>query len=362
MILLIGGASLSASPYIYSYIEILEKNAIPYDFIFWNRDMHDIANYPTNFFPYNKLCDNSIPRYRRICPMIHFKSFVKQQMKGKDYDAIIVFTIGTAFIIQNILKKYKGKYILDIRDHSPICKYDFFNRVKKMIYNSSFTSISSHGFLEWLPKLSVNKYVVTHNTRKDLILKGLDSIEEDCTIDINNLKILTIGQIRDFSTNVMLLSQLKNNPAITMLYAGYGATEQKLHLYATEQNVGNAFFVGRYKKEEEEDIVKKCDMINAMTGHDINSDSLMSNRFYLSVLYGKPMLVTENTYQAKLVKQYGLGVVIGKEKGLYSSIISYCNNFDQYNYYRGRREFLRKALNDIFIFESKILDTINKFL
>lgn len=362
MILLIGGASLNASPYIYSYVDILEKNAIPYDLIFWNREKHELADYPQNYISYNRLCDNSIPRYRRIFSMIHFKKFVKKQMKGKEYSAIIVFTIGTAFVLQNILKSYKGHYILDIRDYSPICNYDFFNVIKKLIYNSSFTCISSHGFFKWLPKLSVNKYVVTHNTRKSLILKSLDSLERKSFIDQTDIKILTIGQIRDFGTNVMLLSQLKNNSGFTLLYAGYGTTEQKLHHYATEQKVENAIFLGRYQKEQEECIVKRCDLINAMTGHDINSDSLMSNRFYLSVLYGKPMLVTKNTYQAALVREYALGLVIDKEDDMYSSIINYCNNFDKNIYYRGRRKFLNKVLNDICVFEFKVLDTIKKVL
>ena len=61
-----------------------------------------------------------------------------------------------------LLFKYKNNYILDIRDPS-YEKFKLFNQIlKKIICSSYFTTISSEGFLEFLPKLRENilKFII----------------------------------------------------------------------------------------------------------------------------------------------------------------------------------------------------------
>lgn len=358
-VLLIGGASLNVSPYIYSYIEILEKNDIPYDYLYWNREDPEY-NLPQNFFPYNNKCSKRTLKYKKISGTIGFYNYVKKHLKKNQYEFIIVFTIGVAILTQKLLSAYNDRIVIDIRDYSPICKIKAINIVLRRVVNKSvFVAISSQGFKTWLP--ISNKYVVSHNTRKNLVVENLCAID-GCFSRNKNVKILTIGQIRDYIPNERLISQLAFFPNMMMIVAGYGNTEEQLREYVRQNKVQNVKFIGRYNKKDEEGIVRDCDIINILTGNDINSNSLMSNRFYLSVLYRKPMIVTQNTYQADVVKKYEIGIVVGNNDDLYSAIMNYCENFEWEKYNRGCENFLKDTLKDIIMFESKLMNVIKQRL
>lgn len=53
------------------------------------------------------------------------------------------------------------------------------------------------------------------------------------------------------------------------------------------------------------------------------SDYLMSNRFYLSVTHGKPMIVNSKCTQADFVKKYNLGVIIDENDNIAEKIKDY---------------------------------------
>ena len=70
-------------------------------------------------------------------------------------------------------------------------------------------------------------------------------------------------------------------------------------------------------------------MINIYFPDDTEHRAIMSNRFYLALMYKKPVIVTSGSVQAALVKEYGLGVVWDGEKALDEEIRNY---FSTYNH------------------------------
>lgn len=164
-VLLIGDSPISMSPYILSYIEVFEKHNIPYELIFWNKTLEDVSQLPKEYIPYNYAHDNTMPSWKKIFKIYSFARFAKKHIREKDYAYIVVFTIAHAVFFHPFLEhKYKGRYIFDIRDHSPLCKIGFIRCViKKLISDSAFTVLSSRGFLRWLPCVEEKKIVISHN-------------------------------------------------------------------------------------------------------------------------------------------------------------------------------------------------------
>lgn len=99
-----------------------------------------------------------------------------------------------------------------------------------------------------------------------------------------------------------------------------------------KSGVRNVIFTGRYKKENEEKIVCQCDIINNFTNRDINSDTLLSNRFYLSATLRKPMIVRDGTYQAEIAKKFGLACIIKENDNIVEKICNYKRNIDVLRY------------------------------
>lgn len=359
-ILLIGDSPITDSPYIGSYIEVFNKSGIPYDLLYWNRHMDETSKLPSNYVTFDKFTDNSYPQWKRLWNIYCFTRFVRKYLRKHDYSYVVVFTIAHAcFLAYYLRRKYHNRYVFDIRDYSPFCGVKY---LKKIIFNlindSAFTVISSKGFLRWLPQFPESKYIVAHNTNIESILNGFDTKPNS---EINYpIKLLTIGQLRDYSSNSNIIERLGNDEDYKLVFSGSGLAEQPLKDFVIKTNVKNVSFTGRYKKEDEKKMVEACDMLNIYFNHDINSDTLMSNRFYLSVLHRKPMIVRKNTFQAELVELYGLGVVLDENDDFKKSIEQYVRTYDSEKYNKGCQQYLSIIQKEMQLFESKLVQLKNK--
>lgn len=94
--------------------------------------------------------------------------------------------------------------------------------------------------------------------------------------------------------------------------------------------------------------------MNLLRNKNINTITLMTNRFYLSLSYGVPMMVYENTEQARWVEKYNLGVVIDKKSSIKEQIIRYLRAFDSEQFNTGRNACLQRVEQDIQAFEAGV--------
>lgn len=124
------------------------------------------------------------------------------------------------------------------------------------------------------------------------------------------ISILTIGQIRDYEANSLFIQSLNNASQIQLVFAGIGPASDRIIKYVESNKIRNTFFTGRYNKVDEAEIVMRHHLINSFFEQDINSNTLLSNRFYLSVLLCRPLIINEGSYQSILVKHYNFGLVL----------------------------------------------------
>ena len=356
-VLIIGSSTVDESPYIQAYLDVFKRHAVPFDFIFWNKHL-DKDTVPVNYIPYNCYYDNRYPFWRKFLNIFKYSLFIKHKLREKEYAFVITFTIAQSMFIYPFLKeKYKGKYIFDIRDYSPMCRIAFFQKILiKLIDNSYFTAISSEGFMSWLPNVRINKYKITHNIPAFFYNDNKSAI---ITKPKDKIKILTIGQIAYCRAQQDFIDKISECNIIDLHFVGYGFSVPILKKYVEDNHITNVFFHGKYKKKDEDAIVCAYDMINIYFNHGINEDTLLTNRFYLSVRLRKPMIVLQNTYQAALVEKYELGLIVSEKDDLVSKINFYWTNFDSYKFEKGCTDFLKTVKEDMLNFQEGIMELYN---
>ena len=92
---------------------------------------------------------------------------------------------------------------------------------------------------------------------------------------------------------------------------------------------------------------------------NINNKTCLSNRLYNSVLHGKPIIVFNGTYIAKLVERYNLGLVINSFDKVEDKINEYLQNFNYDLYESGRNLFFSSIVKDNNKFRDKVQEFLN---
>lgn len=342
-------SNIESLPYVQYYIDLFDKKKIEYDIIAWNRLYKSDYLHSENYFNLKSLVTNSA--LRKFIDYFLFSRFVINKIENHKYDYVVIFTIANAlFLYKYIKKKYCDKFIFDIRDYSPLIKF-FRPIINDLLKRSSLNCISSKGFEIWLPP---GKYVISHNVRKSLLKKKYPIKP----IDKKRVQVLTIGTLRDFKANSQLILDLGNNIHFDICFAGDGPEKSNLADFAQKMNILNVSFSGYYNKKDEPLIIYNSDFINILVNKDIIGNYLMSNRFYLALMHRKPMLVYANTYQAKYVKEYNLGVIIGTNDNIAQKINEYIDSFDYKKFDEGCESCLREIERDEMVFENMIMDVL----
>ncbi|AIZ42296.1 glycosyltransferase family protein [Cellulophaga baltica] len=340
------------APYLKYYTDILKKQEVEFDLYTWNRfntEEEECIAFNSNSSKRNPIS--------LIVDYINFKKFIIKNLKNNNYDSIIVFSCQLGIFLQPFLKKkFKDKYILDIRDYSKTIDY-FKIRFKKLISNASKVFISSEGFKEWLPK--EKEYVMSHNIDSQILSNNDIATSKKEYFTRKSLNIDTIGAIRDFESNMNIINTLKNNENFYLNFYGEGNATSLLR--RNSENINNVYFHGYYKKKDELPLLKDTDFINIILNDNIQSKFLTSNRLYLSALLKIPCIIIEkNIEQFKIVQKYNLGVIVTSSNEIPLKIKEFIASFNQTEYIKNCILFLDKVKKDQEIFNQNILNFINK--
>lgn len=330
------------APYLKSYTELFDDLNIDYTFICWNRN-NDSLIVRENMIVFDRTLYERSSFLKKCYGYFLFSIFVRRHLNLYDYTFLTIHTLACGIFVKKILN---GKrYFLDIRDYSPLVPY-FKSRISALIRQSSGTFISSLAYKRWLP-LGF-RYILSHNVRKSELVNS----ERYSRRAFNNeiVKVLTIGQLRDFSANSAIIDELGNKSNIFMDFVGEGTELSRLTKHA--ESYDNIRFTGRYEKEEELGFIENADLINIVLPNTFEALTQMTNRFYLSLLYKRPMIVNEDSIQADFVRDYNLGIVVGKDENVYDEINSYISRLDYDLFCQGCNDCIKVINRDISKFEN----------
>lgn len=313
-------SNLRYAPYIRNYAEVLDEHNIQYDIIYWNRKGEKENYNETKTFSYNIEMDDELPKIRKMLYMYRYARYVKNIIKKEKYDFIICCTtLLGVFLSRFLIKNYTSKFILDIRDYS----YEHISFYKKILSNllnkSALNIISSPSFREFLPK---NDFVVCHNMTfespgKYTLVKVKDK-----------LRIAFVGVIRYADECERILNAIMNNNKIDFYFYGDGEDENRLKKYCEMYSISNVTFQGKFLPKDKEKIYESIDVIYNCYGNQSNNVKYaLSNKFYESFYYKKPILVNKDTSMAKFSEK--IGFAVRSYETLVDDLFSWYMNLDE---------------------------------
>ncbi len=347
-IALICPSNLLYMPYVSNYEKILKANKVDYDIINWDRFHIEDTNKK------NKYADSKVGHQRNYFDYYRYSRFLLKRLETTHYDKVIVFGIQLSYFLRHtLIKKYHGRYIIDIRDHNKIINLF---KINSLIDKSEFIVISSPGYKEWLP--NSDKYLVNHNTQ----ISCLEQLKEiNFGSQNKKISISFIGATRDYSINIKFIDSLSNSKSINLYFHGEGDINKDISRYLETNDIRNVFLSGRYQKENEKTLYEKSDLINVLRYNDgVNNKTALPNRLYNATLHGKPMIAYEGTYLVEQIKKYKLGLVLDSFEEVDNKIRHYLNNFNIDDYYQGRFLFFRRVIEENCLFENKLTDFLSK--
>lgn len=352
-IALVLAGSIWYSPYLKIYTRILDEHHVDYSVISWNREGDD----KPEGFQYNVRCKNGHGS-AGLTSYLGYLTFIKRTIREQGFDRIIVFGPQMTCLLSTfLLKNYRHQYMIDYRDLSIEQKPGFKQLFALMLKYSCANVISSPGFKRCLPK---RDYYLSHNFDVRAVREALERRNECSSFTTDNgIDILTIGAIRDFSSNIEVTKAIANQEGFSLRFVGRGqGTVEKLQEYCDSVNATNVSFVGAYDKPEEAGYVKSCTFMNIFYPRIITHDTALSNRFYNSLIYRKPMIVTKDTIQGDYAEKYKVGVAIKDCSHLTEELRAFLHH-DYQSYSNRCDELLKQFLSDQQHFEEAVVQSVN---
>lgn len=347
--------SIWYAPYVRIYTRILDEEHVDYSIISWNREGDD----KPEGFQYNVRCEKGhgsagLSAYRG------YLRFIKKTIREQGFDRIIVFGPQMTCLLSTfLLTKFRYRYMIDYRDLSIEQKPGVRQLFSIMLRYSCANVISSPGFKRCLPK---RDYYLSHNFDVRAVREALENKSSCNTFNIENgIDILTIGAIRDYTSNIEVTKAIANQEGFTLRFVGRGqGTVERLQEYCEEVKAKNVSFVGAYDKSEEAGYVKACTFMNIFYPRIITHDTALSNRFYNSIIYRKPMIVTKDTIQGDYAEKYQVGVAVKDCSHLTEDLQAFLQQ-DYLEYSKRCDELLRKFLEDQKEFESAVVRFVKSY-
>lgn len=357
--LIVSSSNFDFSPYVRHYLEIIEHfDIVKCDLISWERLTSSVnLNSSLNsrylnldkHIIYRELINKNKSK-RGLFSYAFFISFVNKVLKQENYDAILIFSVQLAALLRT--KKLKLKKILDIRDYHWLVQLPL---VQKQIKDYDLVSISSGGFIKWLP-VNLN-YLINYNYS----LNKLSSSDNSKFIQITNgfFNISYIGLVRDIEAQSKFVEIVSKHDELIIHYYGRFSSIGK-SLKQNLNSANNLFLHGEYRTEDESKFYQDSNFINVIMNDDINSRTLIPNRLLNAVYYNRPVIVKKNSYTAEVVAEYGIGIVLDWHRFVTDDLylVEMLKNFDYKKYHNGRTNFLEHVHNN----QLKFIHNMNIFL
>ena len=344
----------NTTPYLKYYEDVMKREVVSFECIFWDR----YSNYKTtknkNEYTVHVKCLPGANKFGKILPMLKYKYIVEKIIKKERYTHLIILTTLPGVLLNKILlKEFKNKYILDIRDYT-YEKYEFYKKiVDELVDKSYFTAISSKGFMKFLNK---NKKIIPcHN------ISNLEYGVDICD-DLKNKKSITIGfvgAIRYFKQDCKLINCLANSEKYILSYIGKFNIDCNLKDYCKKNNINNVIFKGEFKNEDKPLIYRKIDLINSIYGcKGFEVTTLLPNRLYDGVIFKKPIIASKRTFLGELVEKFSIGIAVDLNKNVSEDITIFINNFNDKKFIRACDNFLSIAQKEQQVFINRICDFV----
>lgn len=348
-ICIIGTSNIKHISLISLYTRFFDDNGIDYDIIYVDR--YDIEERISAENIYRYRMDGKSSGAGKLIGFLKFKKYAERIIKENDYDLLITWQSSCAYLFSSLLNgKYKNRHIVNIRDYIAENNYFIKSMLKKLVSTSAFTTISSKGFLEFLPN---GEYVTVNSINPDI---------NPVNLKRNNIreapyKIGFVGNCRYFREAYKLIDALANDERFELHYCG--TNSEKAKEYADEKGIKNVYAEESFDPAMTTEIMLRFDMINSAFGSDaMDNRTLMPIRLYTAAMLGLPVLANADTQLGRVIGDKKIGFVIEDYAGLGDKLANYFASLDDNILSENCERFISDSQNENSVFYDRLREVI----
>ena len=230
-----------------------------------------------------------------------------------EYDAIHAFDFDTGFAAMPCCRIFRKKLIYHVLDyyiegHILSCKMlnpiiEFFEI--RVINAADATIICTEKRKEQISKALPRKLYVIHNTPGAII-------EPDNSFQLhgerNKTKVAYVGVLSRMRLLKETVEAIAQMDSVEMHIGGFGEYEGWIQEAANR--FGNIFFYGRLQYGQTLALERQCDIMVAVYDPSIrNHQYAAPNKFYESLMLGKPIIMAQNTGYDEVIREHDIGLL-----------------------------------------------------
>lgn len=347
-IAIIAPANIKYVPYIRNYLTILRSTGARIHVLSW--DKRGLTEPEADFAWHYAVSDSN--RKKMLMGHLLFARKCKAYIRRHEITKLIILTAAPAFFLGvGFLKKFSGRYLLDIRDDSPLVRR-FPGAFGKICAMAKQVVTSSPMFNRWIPVPTL----LCHNADCAQIRERMvASCKQSCGTPIS---IVFAGMLNEGKINLELLRRIGKDSRFRFWFIGSDCGgKDAICAYVRQEGLDNVSFRGTYNKDEIYDIYgQTADLVNIIRVKSTVNRNALPNKLYDAALAGVPVVVlSHNEAIAAYAKEYHLGLVLEENLETFADTVAQAMaRFDYDAYARGRRAFLQKVLEDMELFSQAL--------
>lgn len=299
----------------------LKKAGYDVHILAWDRDTNiretddyiDVAglNIPITRLGYKASYGEGV---KNLKPYLSFQFNMRKWLKKHTFDIVHACDFDTAFFSYGIVKRKREKFIYDIFDFifgEP--KGIVQKTVKKAQFNlinhADATIICTEERTRQIAGSVPKKLAVIHNTPSSA------QIAQNCkmTQETGRIKIVYVGILQDYRLLKEIADAVSLDNNVELHIGGFGKYENFFKDKA--EKFDNIYFYGRLTYDQTLSLENECDIMLAIYDPKIENHRFAApNKFYESLMLGKPVVMVKETGMSQIVGENNIGVLIDYSK------------------------------------------------
>lgn len=233
------------------------------------------------------------------------------------YDMIHAFDFDTGFVASKCAKKFGKKLVYHILDYyvdshmlrrtvleKPILKLE-----NSIINFADATVICTEKRKEQIAGSTPKRLAVIHNTPSSAQMKECDKK----TKHTGRIKIVYVGILQPARLLKEIAEAVSENDNVELHVGGFGSYAEFFEDMA--ERCDNIYYYGCLTYEQTLSLENECDIMLAIYDPTIENHRYAApNKFYESLMLGKPVMMVRETGMSQIVEDNGIGVLIDYSK------------------------------------------------
>lgn len=243
----------------------------------------------------------------------------------KDYDVIHACDFDTAFTSYRVSRLVKKKFVFDIFDFiygEPVNLFQKFIRKEQfhLINRADATIICTEKRLKQIEGTTPKHLCVIHNTPPKII-NEVNKCEERIN---EKVKVVYVGILQDFRLLLEMGHYFQEHKEYELHIGGFGKYENYFAELANKN--ANIYYYGKLQYQQTLELEKNCDIMTAIYDPKIENHRYAApNKFYESLMLGKPVIMVKGTGMSEEIEANGIGAVIEySEEGFGNGLQQLC--------------------------------------